>query len=89
MNQTLKIGVAGLGRAFSQMLPTFLQDPRVKLVAATDPIAFARAQFEKDFEAPTVDSVEALCALPEVDVVYIATPHGLHAQHTCIAAQNG
>ena len=50
MNQTLKIGVAGLGRAFSQMLPTFLQDPRVKLVAATDPIAFARAQFEKDFE---------------------------------------
>jgi phthalate 4,5-cis-dihydrodiol dehydrogenase len=89
MNSTLKIGVAGLGRAFSQMLPTFLQDPRVKLVAATDPIPFARAQFEKDFEAPTVDSVEALCALPEVEVVYIATPHGLHAEHTCIAAQHG
>ncbi|NBQ07570.1 MAG: gfo/Idh/MocA family oxidoreductase, partial [Betaproteobacteria bacterium] len=50
----IKIGVAGLGRAFTLMLPTFLQDPRVQLVAATDPIAAARTQFEKDFQAITV-----------------------------------
>jgi len=85
----LKIGVAGLGRAFSLMLPTFLQDPRVQLVAATDPIATARAQFEKDFEATTVDSVAALCALPQVEVVYIATPHQYHADHVQLAAQHG
>ena len=62
----IKIGVAGLGRAFTLMLPTFFQDPRVQLVAATDPIAAARKQFEKDFQAITVDSLEALCALPNV-----------------------
>ena len=85
----IKIGVAGLGRAFTLMLPTFLQDPRIQLVAATDPIAEARAQFEKDFQAMTVDSVAALCALPDVEVIYIATPHQHHAEHVQMAAQHG
>ena len=35
----LRIGVAGLGRAFSVMLPTFIGDARVALVAAADPRA--------------------------------------------------
>lgn len=85
----LKIGIAGLGRAFTLMLPTFLQDSRIQLVAATDPIAVARAQFEKDFHSITVDSVEALCKLQEVEVIYIATPHQLHAEHVALAAQHG
>jgi phthalate 4,5-cis-dihydrodiol dehydrogenase len=85
----LRIGIAGLGRAFSIMLPTFLHDPRVKLVGATDPIASARAQFESDFNAPTYDSVEALCAAPDVQAVYIATPHQFHAEHVGIAASFG
>ena len=42
----LKIGVAGLGRAFSLMLPAFTLDPRVELVAGADPRAEARARFE-------------------------------------------
>jgi hypothetical protein len=33
----LKLGVAGLGRAFALMAPTFAADPRVALVAAADP----------------------------------------------------
>jgi len=85
----LKIGVAGLGRAFTLMLPTFLQDSRIQLVAATDPIASAKAQFEKDFQAVTVESVAELCALKDVEVVYIATPHQFHAEHVALAAQHG
>jgi phthalate 4,5-cis-dihydrodiol dehydrogenase len=85
----LKIGVAGLGRAFTLMLPTFLQDSRIQLVAATDPIANAKAQFEKDFQAVTVESVAELCALKEVEVVYIATPHQFHAEHVALAAKHG
>ena len=89
ISSPLKIGVAGLGRAFTLMLPTLLQDPRIQLVAATDPIAAARAQFEQDFQASTVDSVEALCALPDVEVIYIATPHQYHAAHVEMAAKHG
>lgn len=85
----LRIGVAGLGRAFTLMLPTFTRDPRVKLVAAADPLAQACAQFGRDFQAPSYSSVEALCADPQVQVVYIATPHQFHAEHVQIAAAHG
>ena len=89
MNSPLRIGVIGLGRAFTLMLPTFQQDPRVQLVAATDPLPQACAQFEKDFHGQVTPHAEALCALPDIDLVYIASPHGLHAQHTALAAQHG
>lgn len=85
----LAIGVIGLGRAFTLMLPTFVQDDRVKLVAATDPIAAARAQFEKDFGGSVHESAEALCADPAVQAVYIASPHQFHAGHVCMAAAHG
>lgn len=85
----LRIGVVGLGRAFTLLLPTFSHDPRVRLVGATDPIDIARRQFEADFSMPTYDSIEALCASPDVEAVYIATPHQYHADHVCIAASYG
>lgn len=88
-NRTLKMGVVGLGRAFTLMLPTFVHDSRVTLVGATDPIAQARAQFEKDFGAPSYDSIEALCANPAVEVLYIASPHQFHAEHVRLAASFG
>jgi phthalate 4,5-cis-dihydrodiol dehydrogenase len=79
--EPIRIGVAGLGRAFTLMLPTLLADPRVKLVAAADPLPAARAQFERDFGAPAYDEVEALCADARVELVYIASPHQFHAAH--------
>lgn len=82
----LRIGVAGLGRAFTLMLPTFTRDPRVRLVAATDPLPEACRQFERDFGQRCHDSVQALCADPAVEVVYVATPHQFHAEHVGIAA---
>lgn len=89
MIRPLRIGVVGLGRAFTLMLPTFVHDSRIKLVAATDPIAAARQQFEADFNAPADDSVEALCANPAVEAVYVASPHQFHADHVCMAAAHG
>lgn len=88
-SSTLKLGVAGLGRAFSLMIPTFSTDPRVELVAGADPRVEARRQFERQFGAKTYDSVEALCADPSVEVVYVATPHQFHAHHACVAAAQG
>ncbi|PUA19678.1 Gfo/Idh/MocA family protein [Glaciimonas sp. PCH181] len=85
----LRLGVVGLGRAFSLMLPTFLGDPRILLAGACDPRASAREQFAKDFNAVGHATLEELVADPNIDVVYIATPHQLHAQQTCIAARAG
>ena len=89
MNKPLRIGVIGLGRAFTLMLPTFQQDPRVLLVAATDPLPQACAQFQNDFQGQVTPNAETLCASPDLDLIYIASPHGLHAKHTALAAQHG
>jgi phthalate 4,5-cis-dihydrodiol dehydrogenase len=85
----LRLGVIGLGRAFTLMLPTFGADPRVRLVAACDPRAAAREQFTRDFAAPAYDSVEALVRDASVEAVYVASPHQFHAAQTAIAAAHG
>src|SRR6187397_1490884 len=85
----LRLGVAGLGRAFTVMLPTFLADRRVALVAAADPRTEARARFAGDFSARTYETVEELCADPAVEIVYVATPHQHHAVHALLASQHG
>jgi phthalate 4,5-cis-dihydrodiol dehydrogenase len=85
----LRLGIAGLGRAFTIMLPSFLQDRRIELIAAADPRADACAQFAQDFKARTYASVRELCTDAEVEAVYIATPHQLHAEHVTLAASAG
>lgn len=85
----LRLGVAGLGRAFSLMLPTFAKDRRVQLVAGADPRPDARARFAADFSARAYATVEELCDDATVDAVYIATPHQFHAIHARIAAEKG
>jgi phthalate 4,5-cis-dihydrodiol dehydrogenase len=81
----VRIGVAGLGRAFMVMLPTLVRHPRVHLVAAADPRPEARTRFEQDFQGRAYASVEAMCGDAEVDVVYVATPHGMHVDHVRLA----
>ncbi len=85
----LRIGVAGLGRAFTLMVPALTRHPRVKVVAATDPRPEACRRFEADFGGRTHASVEALCADPSVEAVYVATPHEHHADHAILAAKHG
>ena len=82
----LKVGVAGLGRAFSVMLPTLARDPRVQLVAAADPREAARNKFATDFRAKTYATVDELCVDPAVEVLYIASPHQFHAPQARLAA---
>lgn len=85
----VRIGVIGLGRAFTLMLPTFLADPRVRLVAACDPREAPRQQFLRDFGGHVWDTAEALCADSTVELVYVASPHQLHMVHTALAARHG
>jgi len=83
------LGVVGLGRAFTLMLPTFVRDERFRLIAATTPGREARTAFERDFDGVSYESIEALCADPNVDAVYIASPHQFHAGHVATVAAAG
>jgi phthalate 4,5-cis-dihydrodiol dehydrogenase len=85
----LRLGVAGLGRAFTLMLPTLEADPRIELVAAADPRAEATARFAAQFAGRAYSTMEQLAGDPDVEVVYLATPHELHAAHAIVAAAAG
>jgi phthalate 4,5-cis-dihydrodiol dehydrogenase len=85
----LRMGVAGLGRAFSLMLPTLVMDERIEIVAGADPRSEARARFEQDFAGRAYERVEDLCADPRVEVVYVSTPHQYHVENVAAAAAAG
>src|SRR5262245_4754533 len=71
------------------MLPAILRHPHTKLTAAADTDAGAAAAFARDFQAESYSSVEALCASPTVDAIYIATPTQYHTEHVLLALGHG
>lgn len=86
----VSIGVCGLGRAFVLTQSSLQHDPRVRLSAACAPRADSRAAFERTFPgARTYDSLAGLCGDPDVELIYIATPHQLHSEQVQQAARAG
>ncbi len=89
-NKPVSIGVCGLGRAFVLTQRSLQHDPRVRLSAACAPRAESRIAFERTFPgARTYDSLTGLCNDPDVELVYIATPHQLHSEQVQLAAGAG
>jgi len=84
----LRLGIAGLGLASTFTLPAFAKHARVRLAAAADLRRPARERFAAEFGAKTFETIETLCASPDVDAVYIATPNDLHAEHAIVAAEH-
>jgi phthalate 4,5-cis-dihydrodiol dehydrogenase len=89
---TLRLGIAGTGIAALQVLPHLAAlDGKVKLAALAD-VRRANMEFFCERYGRRVamfDSVEALCASPDVDAVWVASPNAQHAEHTIAAARHG
>jgi len=89
LSQVLRLGMAGLGVASTQILPPISALPYVKITAAADTRTDALAKFRDIYKGETFTSVEAMCDSPNVDAIYVATPNHLHAQHVIAAAKRG
>lgn len=85
----LRLGIAGLGVASTLFLPGVEEYPGAQIVAAADRRPGALDAFERRYGGRAYDSVEALCADPGVDVVWVATPNHLHCEHVVAAAEHG
>lgn len=88
MADELRFGFAGLGEAATLVLPEITQLPCIRVTAAADVRPVALERFEAEYKGRTFRRVEELFASPDIDAVYIATPHELHAQHTLLALEN-
>jgi len=86
---TLRFGVAGLGQAAASTIPEILAHPNIKLTAAADLRQEALDKFSSEFGRRVYHRVEDLCRDPNVDAVYVATPHQFHAQHSLLALEQG
>ncbi len=88
-NQILRLGVAGLGVASTLFLPGVESYDKARIVAAADRRPSAREAFAAKYNARVFETVEELCAAPDIDVIWIATPNQLHCAHTILAAEHG
>jgi len=86
----LRVGVIGLGSIFHRVMKGFAKAENCELyaVAARD-AERAKAEAEKYGAKVSFGSYEELAACPDVDLVYIATPHSLHYDHTMLCLENG
>lgn len=89
MTDVIRLGIAGLGVASTQILPPLAKLPFIKITAAADTRGDALAKFCQAYDGEGHSSVENLCRSANVDAVYIATPNMLHAEHAIIAARHG
>ena len=85
----IRLGIVGLGRGFMLTLPALRDNPAIRLSAAFSLRTEPREHFAKEFDAKAFDSFEALIASDDVDAVYIATPHEIHAEQTIASVRAG
>lgn len=80
--KTYNWGIIGLGRIAHKFAKDLQVAEHMKLHAVASRSEERAKQFAEQYNAPHYyDSYEALMDCPDLDVVYIATPH--HAHHTC------
>lgn len=86
----MKIGIIGLGRISHKMAEAAALTEGVELWAAgSRDLAKAEEFAARHGAKRAFGSYEELCADPELDAVYISTPHGRHFEDAMLAMKNG
>lgn len=83
------IGIVGLGRAATALLPSILSHPDVEIVGVCEPQTELREAFCNDFGVRGYADIEALLEDQSVDIAYVASPHQFHRDHTVRALTAG
>jgi predicted dehydrogenase len=85
-----KWGIIGPGRIATKFAHAISLAEGATLAAVASRDADRAKEFAKKFGAPTwYDNYEALANDPGIDVVYVATPHGFHCEHTLLCLKKG
>jgi predicted dehydrogenase len=81
------LGTGGIARAFAAAL---LETPGAVLAAVGSRSMASAEAFAADFGSPRCyGSYQALADAPDVEIIYIGTPHPLHAQNALMALDGG
>lgn len=88
--KTIRWGILGTGNIAKQFARGLAVLPDADLIAVGSRSQSSAAEFAREFTVPhRHDSYEALANNPDVDVVYVATPHTLHYANSMLCLQAG
>jgi glucose-fructose oxidoreductase len=95
--QPRKVGIALLGLggySTNQLGPALKQTQYCKLAGVITGSKAKGEQWAKDYGFPakniySYDTISQLADNPDIDIVYVVTPNGLHAEHAIAAAKAG
>ena len=88
--KTIRWGILGTGRIARKFASDLRLVEDAELIAVGSRSQKSDDDFSKEFPVKFVhNSYVALAQNPEVDVIYIATPHNLHHENTLLCLQHG
>ncbi|WP_313180482.1 Gfo/Idh/MocA family protein [Lacrimispora sp.] len=88
--EALKIGIMGTGRIASVLANTMLQMPQVILLGAASRSLEKAEEFAARFSIERAyGSYEELAKDPDIQLIYIATPHSEHCSNAKLCLENG
>lgn len=89
MNQVIRWGILGCGKIARKFASDLQWVKDAQLVAVGAREQSTADAFASDFQVKHKhNSYQALVENPEVDVIYIATPHALHYEHVMLCLQH-
>lgn len=87
--QTIRWGILGCGKIARKFASDLTHVEGSQLIACGSRDNHNSGVFALEFSIPHIHgSYEALASDPEVDVIYIASPHGLHHEHALLCLQH-
>ncbi len=89
MASELRIGIIGCGEIAMQTCQGIATAPNASVAMLMDPRPELLADLSEMLSAPTTTSIDDVLNSPDVDAVYIATPHNQHAPIGIRAAAAG
>lgn len=88
-NKTIKWGIIGLGKIANKFATDLATLENTELVAVASRSQDNATEFAEKFNVKRAyNSYEALVKDPEVDAIYIATPHSFHKEHSILCLQH-
>ncbi len=88
--QTYNWGILGTGKIAKRFMQAVFYVPEARVVAVGSRAQHTADAFGSHFGIPKrYDTYQAVIEDPEVEIVYVATPHSLHAENTLQALEAG
>jgi predicted dehydrogenase len=89
MNKKIRWGILGCGNIAAKFASDLQYVTDAELIAVGSRNKPVADEFAKKFSAPhSHGSYEELVTDKDVDVIYVASPHGLHFEHVLLCLKN-